>query len=153
MARRDDDPGLPIKLHPCSNGEFVPPPATPVVREAVRRARDQADENARRLGWSRRRFLRSSMGAATTLAALAACSNEAAQSSSPGSTAGGTYAIDGHQERIGESIFLFTPNCVQVSTPTEYEEEIFMGQPQGMPMPGQMPPAPTWGAEPMARMA
>lgn len=30
--------------------------------------------------------------------------------------AGGTYAIDGHQERIGESIFLFTPNCVQVST-------------------------------------
>ncbi len=29
--------------------------------------------------------------------------------------AGGTYAIDGHQERIGESIFLFTPSCVQVS--------------------------------------
>ncbi|MBR8828023.1 MAG: cell division protein SepF [Gomphosphaeria aponina SAG 52.96 = DSM 107014] len=32
--------------------------------------------------------------------------------------AGGTYAIDGHQERIGESIFLFTPNCVKVSTLT-----------------------------------
>ncbi len=30
--------------------------------------------------------------------------------------AGGTYAIDGHQERLGESIFLFTPNGVQVST-------------------------------------
>ena len=30
--------------------------------------------------------------------------------------AGGTYAIDGYQERIGESIFLFTPSCVQVST-------------------------------------
>jgi len=30
--------------------------------------------------------------------------------------AGGTYALDGHQERIGESIFLFTPSCVQVST-------------------------------------
>jgi cell division inhibitor SepF len=30
--------------------------------------------------------------------------------------AGGTYAMDGHQERIGESIFLFTPNCVKVST-------------------------------------
>ena len=29
--------------------------------------------------------------------------------------AGGTYAIDGYQERIGESIFLFTPAC-QVST-------------------------------------
>lgn len=30
--------------------------------------------------------------------------------------AGATFTIDGHQERIGESIFLFTPNCVQVST-------------------------------------
>lgn len=30
--------------------------------------------------------------------------------------AGGTFALDGHQERIGESIFLFTPSCVQVST-------------------------------------
>jgi cell division inhibitor SepF len=30
--------------------------------------------------------------------------------------AGGTYAIDGHQERIGESIFLFTPSTVKVST-------------------------------------
>lgn len=30
--------------------------------------------------------------------------------------AGGTFAMDGHQERIGESIFLFTPNCVKVSS-------------------------------------
>jgi cell division inhibitor SepF len=30
--------------------------------------------------------------------------------------AGGTFAIDGHQERIGESIFLFTPKSVKVST-------------------------------------
>lgn len=30
--------------------------------------------------------------------------------------AGGTYAIDGNQERVGESIFLFTPNCVQVTS-------------------------------------
>ncbi len=30
--------------------------------------------------------------------------------------AGGTYAIEGHQERVGESIFLFTPICVQVTT-------------------------------------
>lgn len=65
--------------------------------------------------------------------------------------AGGTYAIDGHQERIGESIFLFTPNCVQVSTPTDFEEELPMGQPQGMPM-GGMPPAPAW-TEQSIRMA
>jgi cell division inhibitor SepF len=30
--------------------------------------------------------------------------------------AGGTYAIDGHYERIGDNIFLFTPSCVQVSS-------------------------------------
>ncbi|MBV9389455.1 MAG: cell division protein SepF [Chroococcidiopsidaceae cyanobacterium CP_BM_ER_R8_30] len=30
--------------------------------------------------------------------------------------AGGTFAIEGHQERVGESIFLFTPICVQVTT-------------------------------------
>ncbi len=30
--------------------------------------------------------------------------------------AGATYTIDGHQERVGDSIFLFTPNCVQVSS-------------------------------------
>ncbi|WP_320668200.1 cell division protein SepF [Prochlorococcus sp. MIT 1307] len=29
--------------------------------------------------------------------------------------AGGTFAIDGHQERIGESIFLFAPSCVTVT--------------------------------------
>ncbi|MBK4730929.1 cell division protein SepF [Oxynema sp. CENA135] len=38
--------------------------------------------------------------------------------------AGGTYALDGHQERIGESIFLFTPSCVQVSTQTGVVHEV-----------------------------
>ena len=35
--------------------------------------------------------------------------------------AGGTFAIDGHQERVGESIFLFAPSCVTVSN-TSYDE-------------------------------
>jgi len=30
--------------------------------------------------------------------------------------AGATYAIDGHQERVGEGIFLFTPSTVIIST-------------------------------------
>jgi len=30
--------------------------------------------------------------------------------------AGGTYAMDGHQERVGESIFLFAPSCVNVTS-------------------------------------
>ncbi len=32
--------------------------------------------------------------------------------------AGATFTIDGHQERVGENIFLFTPSCVQVRTQT-----------------------------------
>jgi cell division inhibitor SepF len=58
--------------------------------------------------------------------------------------AGGTYAIDGHQERIGESIFLFTPNCVHVSTPTDIEEDMPMAPQAPMMDPRNMPPAPAW---------
>ena len=35
--------------------------------------------------------------------------------------AGGTFAIDGHQERVGESIFLFAPSCVSVTN--SFQEE------------------------------
>ena len=36
--------------------------------------------------------------------------------------AGGTFAIDGHQERVGESIFLFAPSCVTVTN--SFQEEV-----------------------------
>ncbi|MEM9214944.1 MAG: cell division protein SepF [Cyanobacteria bacterium P01_F01_bin.150] len=66
--------------------------------------------------------------------------------------AGGTYAIDGHQERIGESIFLFTPNCVQVSTPIGVMNEApVMRHPQEQIR--QSSPAPAWEVEPQVRMA
>jgi len=65
--------------------------------------------------------------------------------------AGGTYAMDGHQERIGESIFLFTPNCVQVSMPTE-EEDGFTAQ-EPMSPSRQAAPTPAWATEQIARMA
>ncbi len=42
--------------------------------------------------------------------------------------AGGTYAIDGHQERVGESIFLFTPICVQVTTQSGAIHEVMQAQ-------------------------
>ncbi|MEL6350133.1 MAG: cell division protein SepF [Cyanobacteria bacterium J06627_28] len=66
--------------------------------------------------------------------------------------AGGTYAMDGHQERIGESIFLFTPNCVQVSMPTEGEDG-FVGQEPVAAAPRQAAPTPAWATEQIARMA
>ncbi|KAF3887961.1 MULTISPECIES: cell division protein SepF [Nostocales] len=56
--------------------------------------------------------------------------------------AGGTYALDGHQERIGESIFLFTPSCVQVSTQTGVLHEV--PQPPARPRPTTTPNQ-TWG--------
>lgn len=67
--------------------------------------------------------------------------------------AGGTYAIDGHQERIGESIFLFTPNCVSVSTQPGMANEIPTQVPQQPMRSGRpMSPTPTWAAD-QARMA
>ncbi|MBW4648099.1 MAG: cell division protein SepF [Kastovskya adunca ATA6-11-RM4] len=63
--------------------------------------------------------------------------------------AGGTYAIDGHQERIGESIFLFTPSCVQVSTQTGVVHEA----PSAQVRPNRpAAPAPAWASE-QERMA
>ncbi|MFM7407800.1 MAG: cell division protein SepF [Cuspidothrix sp.] len=65
--------------------------------------------------------------------------------------AGGTYALDGHQERIGESIFLFTPSCVQVSTQSGLIHEV--PQPTARPArPAATAATPTWGNEP-TRMA
>lgn len=67
--------------------------------------------------------------------------------------AGGTYAMDGHQERIGESIFLFTPNCVQVSMPSDLDHAgPTLADP--MPtMPRQDAPTPVWPTDQVARMA
>ena len=60
--------------------------------------------------------------------------------------AGGTFAIDGHQERVGESIFLFAPSCVTVtnaasdeaSSPTIVSRDI--SEPQQ-----DAAPSPAWG--------
>ena len=64
--------------------------------------------------------------------------------------AGGTYAIDGHQERIGESIFLFTPSCVQVSTQSGgmTQEVSTPSTPIQNPSPvNPVTPTPAWATE------
>ncbi len=99
---RDEDPGLPIKFGPCSNGEYEPEPLSPVITETIRRAREECERNARRIGMGRREFLLSAMGAATTLLALDACTREKLRARTPGSsrsprgaspTPGGTFVI------------------------------------------------------------
>ena len=61
---------LPIKLDSTSNGEFVPVPLEPVHHHAHALAFEAATINARRLGASRRDFLVSLCGAASTLLAM-----------------------------------------------------------------------------------
>jgi uncharacterized protein len=90
----DVDPGLPVKWNRCSNGEFVAPPPSPLVREAARRTRADAAVTARRLGMTRRRFLLSSLGSATALLALNACAAEEVQyASCAGERPGGVFEI------------------------------------------------------------
>ena len=71
MKFRHDPDGtrLPVKLDATTNGEFAPIPLEPVHRQARALAFEQADANARRRGQSRRAFLVSACGAATTLLA------------------------------------------------------------------------------------
>ncbi|HEU5305752.1 MAG TPA: amidohydrolase family protein [Acidimicrobiia bacterium] len=83
---------LPVELGPCSNGEYDPAPLTPVARAARRRARLDCDDNARRTGMSRRRFLRSVCGVATTLLAINACS-EASTRDAARRKPGGTFSV------------------------------------------------------------
>jgi uncharacterized protein len=114
MGWRDEDPGLPIKLGPCSNGEYDPEdPLPPVLREAVRRAREACDRNARRTGMTRREFLLSAAGAATVLAVLNACTREEARVR--GREPGGSYTVspeatvdgDAAMEEVGGEEFVF----------------------------------------------
>lgn len=66
--------------------------------------------------------------------------------------AGGTYAIDGHYERIGDNIFLFTPSCVQVSTPTTAMNDTVDRQATAERTVGRTranQSMPTWGNEPI----
>jgi cell division inhibitor SepF len=58
--------------------------------------------------------------------------------------AGGTYAIDGHQERVGESIFLFTPICVQVTTQSGAVHEVMQAQVHTQRITA---PTPAWAPE------
>jgi hypothetical protein len=65
-----DGTRLPIKLDSTSNGEYEPIPLDAGARLANEMAHEAAGENARRLGRTRRDFLVSACGAASTLLAF-----------------------------------------------------------------------------------
>jgi uncharacterized protein len=91
----DPDLELPIKLGPCSNGEYLPPPMTAVEGETIRQTQDLADTQARRLGMSRRTFLRSVSGAALMLLTLDATARAARAGA-----VGGRYLL--HPDAAGD---------------------------------------------------
>ena len=62
--------------------------------------------------------------------------------------AGGTFAIDGHQERVGESIFLFAPSCVTVTNSFQEEASpstVVAKDSEPLPQESTPAPAPAWG--------
>jgi predicted TIM-barrel fold metal-dependent hydrolase len=117
MEWNEEDPGLPIKLGPCSNGEYEPEPLSPVLTETIRRAREECERNARRSGMTRREFLLSVCGAATTLMVLNSCTRAAERVGGlgPSREPGGTYDIppeattdpDAAREAVGGEEFVF----------------------------------------------
>jgi predicted TIM-barrel fold metal-dependent hydrolase len=82
-SRREPDLLPPLDFHPPSNGEFHPLPPSARAIEAERRFWQMVEDFHRRLGMTRREFVRSSSGMAAALLAInqAACS----KSSRPGS--------------------------------------------------------------------
>lgn len=65
-----DGTRLPIKIDSTSNGEYEPIPISPVNEKANRLAHEQADKYSKKKAQSRRSFLVSSCGAASTLLAF-----------------------------------------------------------------------------------
>ena len=88
MAQQYDPEGqrLPIKLDSTSNGEYMPIPLSRTNQMAVRLAQAWATQNAKRQGLSRRDFLRSACGAASTLLAINAANTAAGK-------LGGRFAV------------------------------------------------------------
>jgi len=62
--------------------------------------------------------------------------------------AGGTFAIDGHQERVGESIFLFAPSCVTVTNASQDEASaptVVNKDSESAAAESTIAPTPAWG--------
>ena len=99
---------LPIKLDSTSNGEFAPVPLTETHRHANHLAREWAADLSRKLGQTRRTFLTSLTGAASTLLAFNAAHAGAGRN-------GGFFEIadeaktDAHAaaEQLGKREFIF----------------------------------------------
>ena len=76
----------PIPTQIVSNGEYLPPAQSDLQKRVERRILELADLNARRLGLSRRQFMRTGCGMAAAFLAISIKTNCWASSSSRAST-------------------------------------------------------------------
>lgn len=70
MSRDSDAPLTPFPFHSVSNGEWRPPGVSPLQRAAVRLYVAESEHRARRLGMTRREFMKTAAGTATAFMVL-----------------------------------------------------------------------------------
>jgi uncharacterized protein len=144
----------PISFHAGSNGELAPPPRTAADARAEQRYRRLADDNARRLGISRREFLTSACGTAAALLVINqtyGCGGK-----------GGSYAVDPASTldrdaacaRLGGGEFIFDVHTHHVDTSRDWDQENSLGgamrrDPQGTC--GEADKLACWSAEHFVR--
>ncbi len=109
MSKRTDPEGtrLPIKIDATSNGEFEPLPLRPAEQKIRRLALEQASANAKRIGVSRRDFMVSLCGAASTLATLNAAHAAAGKAGFFALAQDAPLDGDAAQASLGKREFIF----------------------------------------------
>jgi predicted TIM-barrel fold metal-dependent hydrolase len=130
-SRADEELQSPIAFYAGSNGELAPPPVTATDRLAEQRYRELVDDNARRLGVSRRDFITSACGSAAALLVI----NQTYGCGKNGK--GGNYAVDKTTtldrdaacERVGGDNFVFDVHTHHVDTTRDWEKHNFLGGP------------------------
>jgi uncharacterized protein len=149
MTHRTDPEGLrlPVKLDTTSNGEFMPVPLSRANVEANRLAHAAATANARRVKHTRRDFLVSACGAATTLLAFNAANAAAGRTGGffdvPGDAALDLQLAQSTLGGKGEFIFdvqghFVDPNETWLKTAPA---DAFKGMPKAACTPGTKPGA------------
>jgi predicted TIM-barrel fold metal-dependent hydrolase len=125
-SQADDALESPIPFHAGSNGEFSPPPITAADRRAEELYRRIADDNARKLGISRREFVTSACGTAAALLVINqtyGCGGKAGYVVDPCTTLDLGAAC---AQRSGDE-FIFDVHTHHVVTDRNWESTNFLG--------------------------
>lgn len=121
-----DGTRLPIKLDTTTNGEFLPRPLSRAAAHANKLAHERATDAARRLGVSRRAFLASSMGAASTLVAMNEAFAEAGRNGGLfGVPSGVIFEAEAAEAAVGGGEFIFDVQGHHVNPNGAWRDQLF----------------------------